>query len=517
MERRVRRSKLGGTGGVGRLSRVNGVGLGNASKDDLVMGTDGDGIAKGRPSDAGSAASIGSPSAGPQLSTYGPRRNKYPKAWEIYPDEIAEYVATGGRVLEPVEMGGAALKAGLSSLSRAPSRISENGTRLATASVSASPTQPTTAWNGSPILGASPLTVDRSHLFSGNSKGPSIAGRPDFSRHSSSDNGKPGPARTSIDFSGSSSLKRASSVTSAAGGLAAAASIATVFTKVGDGSAIGNGYGSPRSRVASARGSRDFLPSPTSYTDPSSPRVVVAGQSPLLQGSPGQAPSGHKSSPSSSAAAPAGVRSGISRRLDRIRGKTSSGATEAGDVSDSRGGQALSRRNSAEYGSPDPSDVEGHHGLQSPQSRAQRLRSPPRGSLAHLSDTGGGGGINRRPNLRKNASSYDFSRGFDTDDCKSSGGEEPSRRRPSRGIFSTAWQGFKGSLDVYAHDDPMPFGARGTPAAAAAAAARIAELSPKGPVRRRIIVDESDDEEVKPPREVLDLGDEEYTQLNRCA
>lgn len=500
--------KVGGTTGVGRLGKVNGVSTANASRDDLGMATDVEGTARGRPSDAGSATSTGSPAVG-QLSAYGPRRNKYPKVWEVYPDELAEYVAKGGKVEEAAELGGASLKGGISSWSKAPSRISED-IKLATNSSSA---QSPTHWNGSPILGASPLSVDRSHLFSGNSKGSSTLNRPDYSRQNSFEAAhlsRSGTTTTSVDFSGSSSLKRASSTTSAAGGLASAAGLVTAFTKVGDGSAVGNGYGSPRSRVASARGSRDFISSPTSNLDPSSPRILTSSQSPLLHSSPGQSTSASKPSPSTAVAGPPGVRSGISRRLDRIRGKTNSGAAEGGDTSDDRGAPPMSRRGSADYASPDPSDIEGHH--RSPQSQPHRLRSPQRGSLAHLSDTGG----SRRPNLRKNASSYDFSRGFDTDGYKSSGGEETSRRRPSRGIFSTAWQGFKGSLDVYGNDDPMPFGAKGTPAAAAAAAAKIAEMSPVGPVRRRIVLDESDEEEVKPQREVLDLGDEEFAQLNRC-
>jgi hypothetical protein len=69
-------------------------------------------------------------------------------------------------------------------------------------------------------------------------------------------------------------------------------------------------------------------------------------------------------------------------------------------------------------------------------------------------------------------------------------------------------------LDAYpGGDDPLGFGQSG-PAAMAAGRRTVSGEMPRSSVRRRIIVDESDDEEVKVPREVLDLGDDEYTQLN---
>lgn len=540
VERRIRRAKVGGsTSAVGRLGKINGAGVGasNGSRDDLGVSTDGEGAgARGRPSDA---SSVSSP-LGVPVAAYGPRRNKYPKAWEVYPDEVAEYVAAGGKV-EPADSGGAPLRAGISSLTRVSSTGSEHGGK--TSSTYNSPAAPSSSaqWNGSPVLDSSPISVDRQYLGGNGNGGNGAHVRPDTSRENSYE-GSPlarsGTSRTSAsaELAGSSSLRHASSVNSGgAGGTLTPTLAASALSKNGEGAlGIGNGYGSPRSRVASAHVSRDFLPSPTTTngtapTEPSSPRVVVNGHSPLLNGgqfhtSPSQSNALKLQSSSSTAQASgtSGVRSNISRRLDRIRGKMGNGgAGTEGETSDAgRGGAStpMARRDSADWASPDPSDGEHHPHHLSPG--VTHPRSPYRSSLAQLSDQGP---LSRRPKLRKNATSFDFGKGFDTDGYKSSGGEESGagaggRRRPSRGIFAAAWQGFKGSLDAYpGGEDAMGFGGAGGAAAARARAAARAGMGDAGGglMRRRIVLDESDDEDVKVPREVLDLGDEEFAQLNR--
>lgn len=410
-------------------------------------------------------------------------------------------------------MGGAPLRAGISSLTRVSSLGSEGGGKSTAASASGAPSS---TWNGFPILPTSPLSSSKQHLF-GSSNGSS--NRPGSSRENSFE-GSPlarsGTSRTSTsaELAGSTSLKRASSLTAAAGAISnptAGNGLGPAFAKSTEANALGNAYGSPRSRVASARASRDFLPSPTTKTEPSSPRIHVNGHSPLLNGHQLSPPSA-KPQQAPPATGSMGVRSNISRRLDRIRGKAGNGgAGTEGETSDGRGGAPMARRESdagAGWASPDPSDNEpGHLAHTHPHGR-----SPQRSSLAQLSDQGPFG---RRPKLRKNATSFDFGRGFDTDGYKSSGGEEGGgRRRASRGIFAAAWQGFKGSLDAYpGGDDPLGFGQGGPAAMAAARRTASGEMS-RSSARRRIIVDESDDEEVKAPREVLDLGDDEYTQLN---
>lgn len=96
-ERRFRRAQLGT---IGR-SRTFCIG----SKEDAIE-FDGSRSIDGVRSDGGSSINRNlskslKASTASTTSVYGPRRNIRPKAWELYPDEISEFVETNGRILEP--------------------------------------------------------------------------------------------------------------------------------------------------------------------------------------------------------------------------------------------------------------------------------------------------------------------------------------------------------------------------------------------------------------------------------
>lgn len=470
-ERRHKRVK--GNVTAGRLSKNSGPG--SVSREDVNSPTilDGD----GRRSDVGSVNSGGGGVTREILSSYGARRNKSPKLWEVDPDDISEYIASGGKIRSPGEgedLGGRQLATGFSvgaitqaSTDRDAMSI---GTDLPLSSLRS--TSPIQSEQQRQMYGARPV-ASRTSSF-----GSSVPSRTAEHR---------GRHTNSVDLgkSPAPSLRRASSLVN---------SHRSGQTSVHDGTEATHASSPPagsRYRHGAA-------------TAPSSPRAHMNGRD-YLSGAPtSPLANGHKQLPS------VGVKSNISRRFDRIRGKTMNVGTDS-DASDMY--DAAQRRKNGGAGYSDRSDVDM---AGSPRSEDMKLRSPPRRPLLHqLSDQGAS--PLTRPDLRKSPTSVDIhsARG-DTDGYRSSGGEEGGigRRRPGRGLLAAAWQGFKGTLDAnpaFDERSAMIAGLGGHYHREHSLKTRDVNHAPR---RRRRMALESDDEEEKPVRDILDVGDDVYAQLN---
>ena len=237
-----------------------------------------------------------------------------------------------------------------------------------------------------------------------------------------------------------------------------------------------NGYASGGAQ--SGQSSREHLPDLSSSPRPAFGSPTAKKSSRFRLSSPqldGPSPTTNKP------AVTEGIRSNLSRRLDRMRKKPNTDV-ETSDVS--RSALVASGSVTDLAWTPDVSEGEG------------LARSSPR-VQSPVADQG----KFRRSRMRKNGTDgAGKSVGIDSMDAPS-GGEEGLKSRRGR-FLAAAWQGFKVSLDTY------PGGDGRLPAGPAALERRV---------RRRIIyADESDDEDIEVPREVLDLSDEEFLKFNGC-
>jgi len=266
--------------------------------------------------------------------------------------------------------------------------------------------------------------------------------------------------------------------------------------------------GSPYSRGGSALASRDDLP--------------------LGSGAASISTSRHRGSHSTTEA----LRSGISRRLDRIRGRTMDEASATATALDSQA-----------HDSPAQGRSDSDYAARSPSRRPQ----PP------LPSPGSGGELGaasrrqfERPYLRKNNTSVDVTRpsGFESDGPMRSSGDEAlmgggaaggkAWRRASNRILQSAWQGFKTSLDTY--PDPWGYPPAVRPTTALGGSGGRGRLAASGPggrdtdgaLRRSHIAEAEEEEDSegewaatrrrrRQPREVVDLGEDDFGRLNRCA
>ncbi|KPV77434.1 uncharacterized protein RHOBADRAFT_51290 [Rhodotorula graminis WP1] len=265
---------------------------------------------------------------------------------------------------------------------------------------------------------------------------------------------------------------------------------------------------SPYSRGGSALASRDDLPLSSS---------AGAGASSTT--------SRHRGSHSTTEA----LRSGISRRLDRIRGRTMDEASASATALDSQA-----------HDSPAQGRSDSDYAARSPSRRPQPgLPSPGSGGEP-------GAAARRqfeRPYLRKNNTSVDVTRpsGFDSDGQMRSSGDEAlmgggaaggkAWRRASNRILQSAWQGFKTSLDTYPDPWAYPPSVRpttslyGSGGRGRSAASGPGGRNTDGALRRSQIAeaDEEDDSEGewaatrrrrRQPREVVDLNEDDFGRLN---
>ncbi|KAI5475221.1 hypothetical protein MNV49_001732 [Pseudohyphozyma bogoriensis] len=440
-ERKLRRALMGTSG------RMKGISIG--SKEDL-----GESDESLRRSRKGSLLGLGG--AGKRNDVgYGPRRNKYPKVWEIYPEDIGEW-EEDKRKSAP-----------------GPSGMNGNGVH-----------RPNGMGNG---WGKPPTSPSSASASASASAGATKTGSPAASvtsvrnaNSSSSSHARPGLVSRENSFDRSSLMRGRSSMDTSASGGAVGLGLKRV-SSLGSATGVPPGTsGSPRSPLGRAQSQEGGLSRVFSNSNEASP---TQGQH-----SPKQS------------------RSGLGRRLDKIRGRKST--TENGSAT----GTDLDGHSASDFGfgflrkeksgerdengrSPDPSDAEfggaaiGAGVATVKPSGVSRRPSHVR-VLSGLSDASAGVASARNKLRRTKMSTTE-------DGYKSSGGEGKRGRGAlwgalSGGLRRTAESG--GEMGEASRD-------RG-----ASSRSRIRE--------RRVWVDESEDEEEKPQREVVDLNDEDFIRLN---
>ncbi|TNY22085.1 hypothetical protein DMC30DRAFT_170731 [Rhodotorula diobovata] len=541
-------SRSGPSGGEGG----GGGGRGTLGEDDWAGGAAG----------AGRLSTLGGVRTGAKPSPYGPRRNKAPKVWEIYPDDISDFVALGGRptlaeaaqALEGGDVGAVVGHQQIGGINDAPvpvrehkrgsmsidelfpsSSSSSGGARPSGSAAAAAPA----AVDGDELADPSriPTGASTSTTSSDGRAQPYLRNGVASSRSLATSDGRSSPlprpaspasppqrpfqprqpsyegapfARSKHSYHSSdgvypgSPLRRSTSLsTGPTGQVQPRSPVHTASPLLGrDPPGLG-GEGSPYSRGGSALASRDDL------------SVSVGGG-----GGGTSSTSRHRGSHSTTEA----LRSGISRRLDRIRGRT---MDEAG---------ASTTALDAAHDSP----------AQPPSDSDYAVRSPPRRAQPPLPSPSSGGERRpfERPYLRKNNTSVDVTRpsGFESDGFVRSSGDEAlmggvpgpggnAFRRAGNRILQSAWQGFKTSLDTY--PDPWAYppamhstrSLRSSGGRAGLAASRGAgESAADGTMRRSQIAeaDEDFDSDVewaayrrrRQPREVVDLGEDDFGRLS---
>ncbi|GJN89777.1 hypothetical protein Rhopal_002766-T1 [Rhodotorula paludigena] len=503
----------------------------------------------------GRLSTLGSIKTGATPSPYGPRRNKQPGVWEVYPDDVADYVAMGGKatLAEAAAADDGASSAGgtgagaaggqqdpmatvrqhkrgsmsIDQLFRTSTRSSTTGSRSAKAPTSvaeeeperneavsqdlsrvptgASAPRPASEARSPPNLGngtsstrSLPRTIDEaSGTFALRSASPtqmSPLKRPVQPRQTSYE-GAP-LSRSKASFNGSdtaafpgSPLRRSTSLSHGVSSPEPRSPAELPGSQPRPQTGTVGNEGSPYARAASAQASRDDLST-----------TIASGST-----------SRHRHTGSTTEA----LRAGLSRRFDKIRGRTHDDAAESND--------ALG----ASVGAPSDSDT-------------QAVRIPyGRHALPQLngnaSDSSRG-----RPVPRKHYTSFDFRppNGFESDGLVRSSGDETGPglsaqsgglgngafRRASRGILQSAWQGFKTSLDAYPDPYSHPpasrsfvhLAAAGNPALRGAMPVRSGdEGAPLGRSRIAEADEESEDDAPRrPPREVVDLPEDDLSRLN---
>ncbi|BGP47172.1 hypothetical protein JCM10450v2_003024 [Rhodotorula kratochvilovae] len=492
-------------------------------------------------------STLGGVRPGAKPSPYGPRRNKAPGVWEVYPDDIADYVALGGKttlaeaaqargggstggastgvgeahVPMPVRehkrgsmsidqlfrtstsSTGRSTSAGRAQRLAAEQEEEDNLSRIPTGASSSISTDgraqpylqnglassrslPRSDGRASPVSRpASPASPQRRP---GQVRQTSYEGAP-FSRSKHSFHGSDGvyaasPLRRSTSLSASASGQPRSPVQGVGAGANGSRE---------SGAALLYSDGSPQSRIGSARASRDDLPS-----------LVGTG------GAASSSTSRHRHTGSTAEA----LRTGISRRLDRIRGRT---------MDDASAPEGLD--------TPVLGASDSDYALRSPARRGQAPLPLPQASTGSSGHASSAARRHVRPYLRKNNTSVDLNRvsGFDSDGFVRSSGDEaliggaPASgmwRRASRGILQSAWQGFKTSLDAYPDPWAYPPRANGLHGGGGPGALRMSGMDDDALGRGRIVEanedDESEDELLRrrrQPREVVDLGEEDFARL----
>lgn len=366
------------------------------------------------------------------VSPYGPRRNKHPGPWEIYPDDVVEYYEAGGKVDE----------AGLEAQERRVSGLGvglRNGPRVTSGSTASSIRGRQVSREGmgqhasrevSPSASVEQLSSPRQL-----SEPPTYDGSP-LARSGT---------KTSVEFS---SLRSTPSVSSTASiqmnPITPKPPFATLTTIASVDQAS-----SPRQELAEF----DVL-----HRLPTSPSLVYQGPS-----------SGSKSS--ISAPSEGGLRSNLSRRLDKIRRKPVE-PDASSDISRGKGGGKMDLFDVSVGATPEVSEGEG----------PPVGRTTSRKSIFPRSDQSTFG--------RRRVESVKVVEG------DASGDEGRFRRRLTKGA-RWARQGLRGASDAYPIDEPR------------------FDTGAERSTRRTILrmVESDDEEEYQVPREVLDLGDEEFAKL----
>ncbi|GAA5986652.1 hypothetical protein JCM10908_003842 [Rhodotorula pacifica] len=475
-DKRARRTEL--SRGVGsRLKHAR-----TGSRDINLLAMDG----------ANRLSTLGSIKAGMAPSPFGPRRNKNPKVWELYPDDLADYVAAEGKT------------AADSAASHADANAEDwrRGKYVAidVDSLFHHPNAP--QWKR-PIAADDPLlprlpaartaSPDTRETLSPPMRSLRSSAMSTASSSDAAETRSPTMSTTRSSLIRSPALPRQTSFEGAP--------VNRISKSVGVPS--DNFPGSPLRRTTSLTGAAaGIAQARRANTHAAGQEYGGAG---LLNSKTDQ--------PSD------GFRHGLSRRLDRMRGR--------GEHDSSR-----------EYVEPrNDSIAESAHFLGSP---SRRFDSP---IPSVINGGGNASDTSRRARLskmRKNHTSADLPRasGFDSDNMVRSSGDEGSARmvggvgsgvtrsawlRASRGILGGAWQNLKTSIDNYPDPHALPsprqrlgtaYFENGYPGVCPAHA--IKANMPRCPE-----ADDSEDEEGgicrPPPREVIDLNDDDYSRVSGLA
>ncbi|KAM0788772.1 hypothetical protein ACM66B_002862 [Microbotryomycetes sp. NB124-2] len=472
-----------------RLSRRNTVGYAGGTQH-AAPGTAG----SPRPSGISSGSDV--PEVTNSTSSYGPRRNKFPKAWELYPDDIAQFEQAKRDATPDSLSQDLTSPFRFSALARQSTETSE-------------PALKATPLDSSDKATSSPSRSPQSHPDRALYSPPPM--RPQNLRHESFERSPLSQLVNSYDF------EPASSVSPNSHGQSRLGRIVTNMPSAADHEAaaearkrLASGYSS--SRVASAATSRDDLHgglehSKDAFKDgqqlsadrESSPWASFAGSSQYARSLT------HNSANLTN-------KSTLSRQIEKLRGKTH---PLSPSVDAAAADQANPRRTSGQASShaivTDPSESEtGGFSPRTPSSYGPRHK--PAATVAN----------GRR---MTSADISHLARGYDSEGLRSSGEElSPAtsasgiglgravRRRggQSRRLLAAAWQGLQKTLDAYpGFDDSPNFGHPG-----------LHPIPVHKPVRvcpDAIAEDESDEDGaclMRPQREVLDIGDDEHDKLN---
>ncbi|KAK4055690.1 hypothetical protein OIV83_000236 [Microbotryomycetes sp. JL201] len=434
-----------------------------------------------RPSGLSSGSDVPQPTT--QVSSYGPRRNKYPKAWELYPDDIVQFEqakqhatpdSLGQELTSPFTF---------SALARQPTESSDKAKQAGYPEAIASPSR-------------SPPLPDKAF------QSYSPPSRPTNFRHDSFERSPLSQLLNSSDLEPVSSVSPNSFSRSKLGRINTnGTSTADYEAAVEARKRLASGYSS--SRVASATTSRDDLHAVDESQGGLQLSTADRGASSVLTATGGHRRRGSTLSPTGSV-----NRSTLTRQIEKLKGKTHSMPSHYHATHDAGAlrRQSVPRPTHGTLTDPSESETGGH-----PPGTSDGFGDLPTNSAA----TG------RRMTSRDLSLG---SRGYDSEGLRSSGEDmSPSgigangigravRRRggQSRRLLAAAWQGLQKTLDAYpGFDDSPNFGHPGLHP--------IPVHKPVRPYQNAVIEDESDDECVgliRPPREVLDIGDEEFDKLN---
>lgn len=417
--------------------------------------------------------------------SYGTKRNKHPKVWEIYPDDLEDYLIHGG--VNDVE--------GLLEQEELTKRVGAE-LRASTSSEMAFPSSTTSVTSRTPRV-PDPAPSDTLPLFA--DKASSTAS---FSRHHSRES-----SVEALNLSHSQSVTRVNSTnntdvpcqpyrpSSLGSGFARSSTSARVSLKAPSiissiepvlTSSSSNTIASNDRILRPATPLNDLVevPAPVATpatTTPLQPVIAISPQRP-------PAPLSVKSTPSE------GLRHTLSKRIDKIRGRNDEGILSRGN-----NGHAIDFAMGTITGMLlDQSDIEGKSSATGTGIGANTiglLKSPV---VLHRSSKKG------RVSLPEEGKSSQVSSpriGSVHDKNRSSGDELPPmrrRRRVRHAIWATVTSGFRGPIE------PLVV---------------TTDLSDLQALRRRrmmLAAEESDEEEVKVPRQVWDLDDEEFERLTEC-
>lgn len=406
-----------------------------------------------------------SPNTSAAVPVYGARRNKHPKVWEIYPDDVVEFVESDGvNATEALEAQERSIKASESRLPMgSASRVGQIGstTSLQSSIAVESPRLPTIASTPDIVTAGQPDSRRSSIDTSLRAQSITNSSTNDF-HYSPSRTGSLNSGRLSRSIGSQRGLPKSSSVISNSEQQHTSSPLPPQLEK-----------------LSRASISLDYLPETTIATSPVSRPSSQKAKSITTTAniaSP-QRSLGAKPTPSE------GLRHSLSRRIDRIRGK--------GSI-DLDGESFLPRSTNPSTFDLTKSTV----GEESDQEASSGVARSAIGLASAFKETssmvkratlrvqrGGGGG--------QEDSAFKLARSD-----RSSGEEGPGRRKRVRNaIWATVRSGFRGPLE--------PLNVKNSDL-----------IDIEALRRRRMMLAAEESEEDEEPREVLDLADEDFVRLN---